>query len=95
MLKIKDVEIVKGNLLKVEFENLEVKFCDISIFMDKGNFVELKDSNLFKQFSNMQYSIEWPNQIDLSSDTLYEMGLDSYSSAKHRQLNESKVPYND
>ena len=74
MLKIKNVNVEKDFILKTEFINGEIKYCDIKDFLDKGDFKELKNIDLFKQVKNKGLSIEWPNELDLSSDTLYKIG---------------------
>ena len=43
------VEVKQECVLKLAFENKEVRLFDVSPFLDKGIFSELKDINYFKQ----------------------------------------------
>jgi hypothetical protein len=65
------VEAVQNHVLKLAFENDEVKLFDASPFLDKGIFKELQDLNYFKQATVAFGSVEWPHEQDFSNDTLY------------------------
>jgi len=65
------VEVKKEYVLKLAFENKEVRLFDASPFLDKGIFNELKDINYFKQVKVSFGAIEWPHEQDFSKDTLY------------------------
>ena len=65
------VEAKTDHILKLSFENNEVKMFDVSPFLDKGIFKELKDFNYFKQATVAFGSVEWPHEQDFSNDTLY------------------------
>jgi len=77
--RVISVEAVKEHILKLSFENNEIKLFDASPFLDKGIFKELQDYNYFKQASVVFGSVEWPHEQDFSNDTLYLLGttLDS------------------
>jgi len=66
-----DVEVKQKYILKLAFENKEVRIFDVSPFLDKGIFSELKDINYFKQVKVAFGAIEWPHEQDFSKDTLY------------------------
>jgi hypothetical protein len=74
-----NVEIEKKYILKLAFENEEIRFFDVSPFLDKGIFNELKDFNYFKQARIAFGSIEWPHEQDFSKDTLYLLSTPSVS----------------
>jgi hypothetical protein len=65
------VEVKKEYVLKLAFENKEVRLFDASPFLNKGIFNELKDINYFKQVKVSFGAIEWPHEQDFSKDTLY------------------------
>jgi hypothetical protein len=65
------VEVKQEYVLKLAFENNEVRLFDTSPFLDKGIFNELKDINYFKQVKVAFGAIEWPHEQDFSKDTLY------------------------
>ena len=74
MLKINSINYLNNYKIEVQFENNEIKICDITEFLNKGSFVDLKDLDIFKNIKNTGFSIEWSNGLDLSSDTLYCIG---------------------
>ncbi len=65
------VEVKQDYILKLAFENKEVRLFDASPFLDKGIFNELKEVNYFKQVKVAFGAIEWPHEQDFSKDTLY------------------------
>jgi len=65
------VEVKQEYILKLAFENKEVRLFDTSPFLDKGIFNELKDINYFKQVRVAFGAVEWPHEQDFSKDTLY------------------------
>ncbi|AWB68070.1 DUF2442 domain-containing protein [Saccharobesus litoralis] len=69
--RVISVEAVKEHILKISFENDEVKLFDVSPFLDKGIFKELQDYNYLKQASVAFGCVEWPHEQDFSNDTLY------------------------
>jgi len=69
--KVISVEAKTNHMLKLSFENSEVKMFDVSPFLEKGIFKELQDFNYFKQASVVFGSVEWPHEQDFSNDTLY------------------------
>ena len=71
------VEAKRNYLLKVVFENSEVKMFDVSPFLDKGIFKELNDFNYFKQVKVAFGAVEWPHEQDFSKDTLYLLSTPS------------------
>ncbi|NOR69402.1 MAG: DUF2442 domain-containing protein [Methylomarinum sp.] len=69
------VEVKQEYVLKLVFENKEVRLFDASPFLDKGIFNELKDINYFKQVKVAFGAIEWPHEQDFSKDTLYLLSI--------------------
>lgn len=66
-----NVEAQKNYLLKLTFDNQEIRVFDTTLFLEKGVFKELKDENYFKKVKVAFGSVEWPNEQDFSKDTLY------------------------
>jgi hypothetical protein len=69
--RVTSAEAIEKHVLKLSFENNEIKFFDVSPFLDKGIFKELQDYNYFKQVSVTFGSVAWPHEQDFSNDTLY------------------------
>lgn len=69
--RVISVETLKENILKLSFDNDEVKLFDASPFLDKGIFKELQNFSYFKQAAVVFGSVEWPHEQDFSNDTLY------------------------
>ncbi|MCK4841310.1 MAG: DUF2442 domain-containing protein [Methylococcales bacterium] len=69
--RVVSVEVKQEYVLKLAFENKEVRLFDTSPFLDKGIFNELKDINYFKQVKVAFGAVEWPHEQDFSKDTLY------------------------
>jgi len=69
------VEVKQEYVLKLAFENKEIRLFDASPFLDKGIFNELKDINYFKQVKVAFGAIEWPHEQDFSKDTLYLLSI--------------------
>ena len=69
--KITHVKAMNKHLLKLMFENGDVRVFDVSPFLEKGIFQELKDESYFKQVSVAFGGVQWPHEQDFSKDTLY------------------------
>lgn len=69
--KVTAVEPMDSYLLRLTFENNDVRVFDVSPFLEKGIFQELKDKNYFRQVSVAFGGIQWPHEQDFSKDTLY------------------------
>ncbi|PCH83013.1 MAG: hypothetical protein COB89_07410 [Piscirickettsiaceae bacterium] len=69
--RVNSVEALQENILKLSFENDEVKLFDASPFLDKGISKELQNYSYFKQVAVTFGSVGWPNEQDFSNDTLY------------------------
>ena len=77
--RVVSVEVEQEYILKLAFENDEIRLFDASPFLDKGIFNELKDFSYFKQVKVSFGSIEWPHEQDFSKDTLYLLSTPSFS----------------
>ena len=77
--RVVSVEAEQKYILKLAFENNEIRLFDVSPFLEKGIFNELKDFSYFKQVKVAFGSIEWPHEQDFSKDTLYLLSTPSVS----------------
>ena len=69
--KVTAVEPMNSYILRLTFENNDVRVFDVSPFLEKGIFQELKDESYFRQVSVAFGWVQWPHEQDFSKDTLY------------------------
>jgi len=69
--RVKDVKPLSDYILKITFDNGEVKLFDMKTYLNKGIFKELHDKSLFNSVRPFLGSIQWVNGQDLCPDTLY------------------------
>lgn len=74
MRKVTAVHPCPDFRLKVTFDNNEIRYFDVSPYMDKGIFKELRNETYFKRVAVRFDGVAWPNHQDLSPDTLYLLG---------------------
>ena len=70
--RVKKVQPLENYLLKLTFDNNEVRIFDVSPYLDKGIFQELKDQTIFKTVVPFMGTVMWKNEQDFCPDTLYE-----------------------
>ena len=68
---VRSVEALPDHLLRLSFDNGEVRIFDVTPCLELGVFRELQDPKLFAKVQVVDGSIEWPGEIDLSYDTLF------------------------
>ena len=66
-----EVEPMKNYILKVIFDNGEIKLFDVKPYLDFVQFEELKDETMFNTVKICGLSIEWNNGADICPDELY------------------------
>ena len=71
---VKKVEALQNYIVKLIFDNNEIRFFDLKKYFHIGKFNELSNPNLFKQVKISFDSIEWPNGIDIDPEVLYLKG---------------------
>ena len=69
--RVKDVIPTSDFLLKITFDNGEIRDFDVRPYLEKGIFIELKDKTIFNSVRPFLGSIQWNNGLDLCPDTLY------------------------
>jgi hypothetical protein len=69
--------VIAGNdyLIKIRFDNDDIRIFDLEPYLNTGRFVELKEISLFNSVQPFLGSIQWSNGLDLCPDTLYEDGI--------------------
>lgn len=75
--KIKNVEALSNFILKIKFENNEIKYYDVKKVIE--NFKEfdiLKNEIIFKnaQVDVGGYAIIWSDDLDIDCEELYQNG---------------------
>lgn len=65
------VEPLKNYILKITFDNGEVKEFDVKPYMEYKTFKELKSVAIFNTVKISGLSIEWANGADICPDELY------------------------
>lgn len=73
--RVQNVKAEKDYLIRLWFENGEIKIFDLKPYLEKGSFSELKDAAIFSSVKASLGSIQWANGLDLCPDTLYEEGV--------------------
>lgn len=58
-------------MLKIEFDNGEIKIFDVKPYINGNWYSELADKNYFKTVTTNQVSVEWENGQDICPDELY------------------------
>lgn len=75
--KIKKVEVLENYMLKIIFDNEEVKVYDFKPNFKYEFFLQLKDYSIFKnvKVDVGGYGISWNDDCDLSEYELYIKGV--------------------
>lgn len=85
--KIIKVEALKNQILKVYFENKEIKYYDMNKAIKEIKTLEpLKDENIFKKASvdTGGYGIIWDDLMDISGEELYINGVDDINKTQNQ-----------
>ena len=70
------VEPLDNYILKITFENGEIRRFDVKPYMEHKAFEELKKISIFNTVKISGLSIEWVNGADICPDELY---INSYN----------------
>ena len=76
--KIKDVEALSNFILKIKFENNEVKYYNMNNIIKKiKEFDILKNESIFKnaQVDVGGYAVVWSDDLDIACEELYKNGV--------------------
>ena len=72
ILKIIDARYEHDYILRLMFNNGEVKLCDFLPLAQKGICVKLQDMDYFRNFSIDPFTVDWNNEIGFAPEFLYE-----------------------
>ncbi|MBQ8761141.1 MAG: DUF2442 domain-containing protein [Bacteroidales bacterium] len=75
ILKIVKAEYVKDYVLKLTFNNTEVRLMDFEPLMDKGVCKKLRDMDYFKSYTLDPFTVDWNNEIGFAPEFLYERSV--------------------
>ena len=75
ILKIVDAEYVEDYILRLTFNNGEVRLMDFSSLMEKGVCRKLRDLDYFKSFTLDPFTVDWNNEIGFAPRFLYERSI--------------------
>lgn len=77
--KIKKVDTLSNFILKIKFENNEIKYYDMKKVIDEfKEFNILKNENFFKNayVDVGGYAVIWSDDLDIACEELYKNGVD-------------------
>lgn len=69
--KAVEVEPLNNYILKIKFNNGEIKKFDVKPYMEHKAFKELKNISIFNTVKISGLSISWENGADICPDELY------------------------
>lgn len=70
ILKIVDASYVRDYILRLTFNNGEIKLCDFFPLAQKGICKKLQDLNYFKNFRLDPFTVDWNNEIGFAPEFL-------------------------
>ena len=75
ILHIRDVEVIKDFILKLEFNDGTVKIVDVKPLLTGPVFKPLNDPTFFAKVTidPIAQTVVWPNGADFAPEALYEL----------------------
>ena len=73
ILKVTDATYVSDYILRLTFNNGEVRLCDFLPLAQKGICTKLQDMDYFKSFRLDPFTVDWNNEIGFAPEFLYEI----------------------
>jgi len=80
-LEVIEAEYLKDYILKVTFNNGEIRLVDLQNSLQGPVFEPLKDKKVFRQFTIHYNTVEWQNGADFAPEYLFQVG-ETYPSQK-------------
>ena len=74
-LKIVKAEYVEDYVLRLTFNNGELRLMDFAPLMEKGVCRKLHDLDYFKSFTLDPFTVDWNNEIAFAPRFLYERSV--------------------
>jgi len=75
ILKIVKAEYVENYVLRLTFNNEEVRLMDFAPLIGKGICQKLHDLEYFKSFTLDHFTVDWNNEIGFDPMFLYERSV--------------------
>lgn len=75
VLKIVNAGYVKDYILRLTFNNGEIRLMDFLPLMEKGVCRKLRDMDYFKSFTLDPFTVDWNNEIGFAPRFLYERSI--------------------
>ncbi len=75
LICVTKAEYVKDYILRLWFNNNEIRMFDFSTIYDKGIFTKLKDLEYFKNYTLDPFTVDWNDEIGFAPEFLYENGF--------------------
>ena len=75
ILKIVKAEYVEDYVLRLTFNNGELRLMDFAPLMEKGICRKLYDLDYFKSFTLDPFTVDWNNEIAFAPRFLYERSV--------------------
>ena len=75
ILKIVKAEYVENYVLRLTFNNEEVRLMDFAPLIGKGICQKLCDLDYFKSFTLDHFTVDWNNEIGFDPMFLYERSI--------------------
>lgn len=78
ILKVTQAEYVHDYVLRLTFNNGDVRLCDFFPLSKKGICTKLQDKEYFKAFRLDPFTVDWNNEIGFAPEYLYDMSSVAY-----------------
>lgn len=75
ILSVTSAEYVRDYILRLTFNNGEVRDVDFVPLMQKGICRKLQDMAYFRSYTLDPFSVDWNNEIGFAPESLYERGI--------------------
>ena len=75
ILKIIKAQYVKDYILRLTFNNGEIRLVDFTPLMQKGICTKLQDMDYFCAFTLDPFTVDWNNEIGFAPRYLYERSV--------------------
>ena len=75
LLDVVRVKAYTGYVLKIEFDNGEIRGFDMMPYMDRKPWVKLKKNNEFYSARVENGTVVWGGNIDIDPEALYELSV--------------------
>lgn len=73
LLDVVRVKVYPDYLLKIEFDNGEIRGFDMAPYMEQKPWIKLKPNNAFYSAHVDNGTVVWSGNIDIDPETLYEL----------------------